>query len=397
MAGVVFQQVAECRVVHVCAVSWRISFVQNEIEVNRSHHAATPPGMACARFPLLEEVVAMSTESRARRIFRPEFRFGLGGVPFGNEFSKVTDDEAQSALAAAWSVGVRYFDMAPWYGLGLAERRFGHFLHTQRRSDFLVSTKVGKLLKASKGNRHEKYFPLSDSPNDVVFDYSAGGVRRSIEDSLQRLGLDSIDVVFVHDISPDFPYFPGSWEEQFAAAEKGAFPELTRMREEGIIQAWGIGVNCPEPILRVLDAADPDVCLCASQYSLIDHAKTVERLFPAVRKRGVGLVIGSALNAGFISGSGRYNYGPRNHEIPRTHTEKRRRLREIADAHGVDLRTAALQFSAAPDVAVALVVGARDRRQIVEDYASMQMKIPAGFWRELKAQGLIEEAAAVPG
>jgi D-threo-aldose 1-dehydrogenase len=157
------------------------------------------------------------------------------------------------------------------------------------------------LFKASKNNRRAEIYPLSDSPNDIVFDYTAGGVRRSIEDSLQRLGVDSLDVAFVHDISPDFAYFPNGWEEQYEIARKGAFPALSRMPDEGIIRAWGIGVNTPQPILKVMDDADPDVCLCARQYSLIDHANAVNEIFPAVRKKDVSLVIGSSLNAGFIS------------------------------------------------------------------------------------------------
>jgi D-threo-aldose 1-dehydrogenase len=339
---------------------------------------------------------ARMATNRATQIFKPEFHFGLGGVPLGNEFNKVTDKDAAATYEAAWSAGVRYFDVAPWYGLGLSERRLGHFLHNKKRDDYVLSSKVGKLMKASKNNKHADIFPMSDSPNDVVYDYSADGVRRSIEDSLQRMGVDSLDVAFVHDISPDFPYFPTSWEDQFAIAERGAFPALSRMRDEGIIKAWGIGVNTPEPILRVLKVADPDVCLCASQYSLIDHANAVRQVFPAVRDRNVSLVIGSSLNAGFISGSPRYNYGPNSYKISPAHIEKRDRLRAVAAKHGVDLRTAALQFSATPDVVVALVVGASSEQQILEDYNSMQAKIPAEFWQELKAGGLIEQEAAMP-
>ena len=195
--------------------------------------------------------------NRAQQIYKQEFRFGLGGVSLGNEFNKHTDKDAEGTLEAAWEVGVRYFDVAPWYGFGLAERRFGHFLHNKKREDYLLSSKVGKLFKASKNNRHAEIYPLSDSPNDIVFDYTADGVRRSIEDSLQRLGVDSLDVAFVHDISPDFAYFPNGWEEQYEIARKGAFPALSKMRDEGIIRAWGIGVNTPLPILKVMDDADP--------------------------------------------------------------------------------------------------------------------------------------------
>jgi D-threo-aldose 1-dehydrogenase len=334
--------------------------------------------------------------NKAQEIFKPQFRFGLGGVSLGNEFNKHTDKEADATLEAAWEVGVRYFDVAPWYGFGLAERRFGRLLHGKKRSEYLLSSKVGKLFKASKNNRHAEIYPLSDSPNDIVYDYTADGVRRSIEDSLQRLGVDSLDVAFVHDISPDFAFFPNGWEEQYEISRKGAFPALSKMRDEGIIRAWGIGVNTPLPILKVMEDADPDVCLCARQYSLVDHASAVVELFPAVRKKGISLVIGSSLNAGFISGSPRYNYGKENFKIPAKVIEKRARLQKVADRHGVDLRTAALQFSAAADVAVALVVGARSDQQIIEDWNSLQTKIPVEFWNDLRGQGLIEPGAAVP-
>jgi D-threo-aldose 1-dehydrogenase len=328
--------------------------------------------------------------------YKPPFNFGLGGVPLGNEFAVVTDKDAYAILEAAWSAGIRYYDVSPWYGLGLAERRYGSFLHNKKRSEYVISSKVGKLLKASKTAKNRELFPFSPSPNDVIFDYTASGVRRSIEDSLQRLGIDSLDIVFVHDISSDNKLLPTSWQEQFDIAKKGAFPEMTRMREEGLIKGWGIGVNTPEPILRVLSEADPDVCLMASQYSLIDHKNALDQLFPAVRKKNASLVVGSSLNAGFISGSPRYNYGKDSYKIPTEFLDKRKKLREVAANHGVDLRTAALQFSASPDVAAALIVGASSEQQILADYTSMQTKIPSEFWTELKAEKLIEQNARTP-
>jgi D-threo-aldose 1-dehydrogenase len=328
--------------------------------------------------------------------YKPPFNFGLGGVPLGNEFAVVTDKDAYAILEAAWTAGIRYYDVSPWYGLGLAERRYGSFLHNKKRSEYVISSKVGKLLKASKTAKNRELFPFSPSPNDVIFDYTASGVRRSIEDSLQRLGIDSLDIVFVHDISSDNKLLPTNWQEPFDIAKKGAFPELTRMREEGLIKGWGIGVNTPEPILRVLNEADPDVCLMASQYSLIDHKNALDQLFPAVRKKNASLVVGSSLNAGFISGSPRYNYGKDSYKIPTEFLDKRKKLREAAANHGVDLRTAALQFSASPDVAAALIVGASSEQQILADYTSMQTRIPSGFWTELKAEKLIEQNAPTP-
>jgi D-threo-aldose 1-dehydrogenase len=157
-----------------------------------------------------------------------------------------------------------------------------------------------------------------------------------------------------------------------------------------------MGVNCPEPIIRCLDAADPDVCLLASQYSLADHKHALDHVFPRARSAGISFVIGSSLNAGFLAGKPRYNYGADNYRIPEDKLEKRKALQRVADRHGVDLRTAALQFSAAPDVAAALIVGAASPAQVLANVAAMKAKIPPNFWQELKSAGLIEEAAPVP-
>jgi D-threo-aldose 1-dehydrogenase len=258
---------------------------------------------------------------------------------------------------------------------------------------YIVSSKIGKLLKASKKAIQSNLFPFAGSPNRVEFDYSAAGVRRSVEDSLQRLGIDSLDIVFVHDLSPDNKWLDGKWLEHFEISKQGAFPALTRMREEGLIKGWGLGVNTPEPILATMEVADPDIFLMASQYSLIDHEYALKHIFPEVGKRNISLVMGSALNAGFISGSNRYGYG--GHEIPAEFISKRNQLEAIAKAHDVDLRTAALQFAAMPDVAAAVISGARTALQITDDVESMKVKIPAKFWEELKSKKLISEEAPI--
>jgi D-threo-aldose 1-dehydrogenase len=329
--------------------------------------------------------------------YRPPHDFGLGGVAIGNEFEFTTDEQAEATLAAAWDAGVRYFDVSPWYGLGLAERRFGRFLARKPRDEFVISSKVGKLLRASRQNDAKKYFPFTTSPNTPHFDYSADGVMRSIEDSLQRLGLDRLDIVFVHDLSPDNGFLPEDWETLWPVAEKGAFPALSRLRDEGVIDAWGMGVNCPQPILRCLDQADSDVHLLASQYSLVDHANAVENVFPKAREKGVSFVMGSSLNAGFLGGEPRYNYGEGNTLIPEGKSEKLTQLRAVAVRYSVDLVAAALQFSAAPDVASALIVGTAKPDQILADHAALRAKIPSEFWSELRAEGLIHSDAAIPG
>ena len=326
----------------------------------------------------------------------PRKAFGLGGVPFGNEFAYLTDEVAYATIEAAWNAGVRYYDTSPWYGLGLAERRLGTFLHKQVRDEYVLSSKVGKLLSASRNNDAREYFPFTPSPNNLRYDYSADGVKRSIEDSLQRLGVDALDVAFVHDLSPDNPWLPGPWEEQFEIARHGAFPALSRMRDEGVIKAWGLGVNSPEPILKLMDVADANICLLARQYSLIDHANALHQVFPKARERKMSFVVGSSLNAGFISGSARFNYGKDNYKIPPDAIEKRARMRAVADRHGVDLRTAALRFSIAPDVAVALVVGCSNLQQVLADYTSLETNVPQAFWSDLRSECLIEKDAAVP-
>jgi D-threo-aldose 1-dehydrogenase len=346
----------------------------------------------------LPAAIPVNSSGTAERTthYVPPIKFGLGGVTLGNEFEMVTDESAFGTLDAAWSAGVRYYDVAPWYGLGLAERRFGYYLHNKNRNEYVISSKVGKLLKASRQNDATSNFPFSPSPNNVVFDYTADGVRRSVEDSLQRLGISDLDLVFVHDLSSDNQLLPTPWEQQFEIALQGAFPTLARMKEERIIKGWGIGVNTPEPILRLMQEADPDVCLLASQYSLIDHANALNNIFPVARQQKVKFVIGSSLNAGFISGSSRYNYGKNSWNIPRKCIEKREKLRAVAAQYGVDLRTAALHFSAAPDVAAALIVGARSEEQVLANVTSMQATIPPDFWAELKRQKLIEQNAPTP-
>lgn len=328
--------------------------------------------------------------------YRPPHDFGLGGVAIGNEFQFATDEQAEATLSAAWDAGIRYFDVSPWYGLGLAERRFGRFLARKPRSEFVISSKVGKLMRAGRENESRKYFPFTTSPNTPHFDYTADGVRRSVEDSLQRMGLDRLDIVFVHDLSPDNTFLPADWETLWPDAERGAFPALTRMREEGLIDGWGMGVNSPEPILRCLEVADSDIHLLASQYSLIDHANAVEQVLPAAREHGVTFVVGSALNAGFIGGEPHYNYGADNTLIPDEKREALAKLKAVARRHGVDLVAAALQFSLAPDVVSALIVGAARPEHILADHAALHAKIPAAFWDELRSEGVLHPGAALP-
>ena len=323
-------------------------------------------------------------------------KLGLGGVAIGNGFKVLSDKEAEQTLEAAWDSGIRYYDTSPWYGLGLSERRFGHFLHNKKRDDYILSTKVGRVLTAT--DKIPETMWNDPSPFDYKYDYSAEAVRRSIEDSLQRMGVSRIDYVFIHDLSPDHndEYKDGTtWLDHFEVARKGAMPELTKMREEGLIKGWGLGVNTIEPIIKTLEEtdADPDIFLSAIQYSMVDHKKSLDELFPAIEKHPVGLIAAAPFNAGLLSGKDRYNYSG---DMPKEKTDRLNRMKEIAKKHKVDLSTASLQFSYAPEIVNTVLAGASKPEQVKENAKAFEIKIPSEFWQDLKKENLIDERAAVP-
>ncbi len=324
-------------------------------------------------------------------------KMGLGGVAIGNGFKVLSDKESQKTLEAAWDAGIRYYDTSPWYGLGLSERRFGHFLHNKKKDDYVLSTKVGRILTAT--NKVPDTMWINPSPFDYKYDYSAEAVRRSIEDSLQRLGIESIDYVFIHDLSPDHneEYKDGKdWLDHFEVARKGAMPELTKMREEGLIKGWGLGVNTIEPIVKTLEEtdADPDIFLSAIQYSLVHHKDSLDKLFPVIDKHGVDLIVAAPFNSGLLSGRQRYNYSE---DMPDETIQKLNKIKDIAGKHKVDLSTASLQFSQAPKIVNTVLAGASKPEQVMENAKALDVKIPAEFWKELKKENLIDERAEVPG
>ena len=323
-----------------------------------------------------------------------EHKFGLGGVAIGNGFKQISDAEAEKTLEGAWEAGVRYYDTSPWYGLGLSERRFGHFLHNKKREDYVLSTKVGRVLKATKKVPETMW--NNPAPFDYKYDYSAEAVRRSVEDSLQRLGVESIDYAFIHDLSPDHndEYEEGTtWEDHFEVAKKGAMPELEKMKEEGLIKAWGLGVNTIEPILITLEVAKPDVFLSAIQYSLVHHKEALERLLPAIEKSEARLINAAPFNAGLLAGQKRYNYDGK---MPDDISDRYKKILKIAEKHKVNLVAASLQFSLAPKAAGTVLAGASKPEQVQENIKALEEKIPVEFWEELKQQNLIEQKAEVP-
>jgi len=321
-------------------------------------------------------------------------KIGAGGVALGNGFHENTNQQIQETLAAFWDAGVRYYDTSPFYGFGLSERRLGHFLFEKERKDFVISTKIGRLFEADRNYKKDpKSLWYGDLNFKFKYDYTASGVRRSVEDSLLRLGLSSIDYVFVHDLSADNADFGPKWVDQFAIAQKGAFPELTKMREEGLIKGWGMGVNTPEPILKSMQVADPDLMLVAIQYSLLDHEHALNELFPAMEKKGVKAVIGGPLNSGLLGGKPRYNYST---DIPAEMQSKKDKIAAIAQKHGVSLVTLALQFSAAHPVVSSVIPGASTAAQAKENAAALTRPVPPALWKELVANQLISAKAPLP-
>ncbi|WP_286857726.1 MULTISPECIES: aldo/keto reductase [Sphingobacterium] len=342
---------------------------------------------------LKEHKMATPQNLTEKKRFRPADKAGFGGVALGNGFQHNTDLECLQAVEAAWNSGIRLFDTSPWYGLGISERRMGLFLKDQPRDSFTLSTKVGRLMEPKEDFTMEQILWKGKLNFGYTYDYSAAGVRRSVEDSLQRLGLSSIDVVFIHDLSPDNGDMKDSYARYFEEAAKGAMPELTKMRAEGIIKGWGLGVNTIEPILQTLDVADPDIFLSACQYSLIKHDDDLNKVFPKVAERDISIVVGAPLCAGFLSGKDRYLYDGK---FPAGVKEKLNALERVAENHAVDLRTAALQFAAAPNEVSGVIPGAHTAEQAVQNALSFKAKIPAGFWEELKYEKLIAENAPVP-
>jgi len=320
--------------------------------------------------------------------YRPPGPLGFGGAPLGNMFVPVDDETARGALIAAWETGIRTFDTAPHYGSGLSEHRFGEVLRQFERDDFALSTKVGRLLIPDESRPENPPFKNA-LPFRVHYDYSADGTRRSLEHSLQRLGLARVDIVFIHDVAED--HHGSRWTELFDTAMKGAAAALTRLREEGVIRAWGLGVNLVEPCMRALDEADPDIFLLAGRYSLIDFGDVAE-FFPACQERGVSIVVGGPYNSGLLAGGETFEY----QKAPPDKVAARDRIAAVAKEFGVDIRAAALQFCAAHPVVSAVIPGAKSAEKVRQNAELMRRTIPPQFWHALKEQGLLPEGAFTP-
>jgi D-threo-aldose 1-dehydrogenase len=322
-------------------------------------------------------------------------RLGFGGASIGGLFRAVGDAEAVATVRHAWSLGVRYFDTAPLYGYGSSERRMGTALADRPRDDVVLSTKVGRLVRERSAippgadidrqaldGREDAYY-VHPQATRIVFDYSADGVRRSLEESLERLGLERIDIALIHD--PD-----DHWRE----AIDDAWPTLERLRSEGVIRAVGAGMNQSAMLTRFVRETSMDVVLVANRYTLL-HQGALADLLPACQERGVAVLVGGVMNTGVLADprpGARFDYAPASPEV----IERARRIGETCERHAVPLRAAAIQFPLAHPAVTSLVAGVRSVAHLDEYPALLGHPIPADLWSELRASGLIAPDAPVP-
>lgn len=319
----------------------------------------------------------------------PHGPLGMGTAPLGNLITEVAQADASACLRAAWTAGVRHFDTAPHYGAGLAEHRLGDMLRGRARDEYTLSTKVGRLLHAADGVPALSENFRNALPFMRSIDYSAAGTIRSLEDSQQRMGLTRFDIVYIHDCSED--WHGPAWRERFAEAMAGAALVLDAMRDRGDIRAWGMGLNMVEPALACLEAARPDIFLIAGRYTLIDHT-ALGGLFPACAARGVKVVLGGPYNSGLLAGGTTFNYAPAEAAV----VARAQAVGAVCARHGVDIRAAALQFCAAHPVVAAVIPGPRTATEVEQNAALMAAEIPGALWADLRAAGLLPDAAPTP-
>ncbi len=319
---------------------------------------------------------------------------GLGSAPLGNMFARVSEEDAHGALQGAWDAGCRIFDTAPFYGYGIAERRVGDFLRSKPRDEFLLSTKVGRLLVPRCGCEPTDTFFHSDLPFNPVFDYSRDAALRSHEDSLQRLGLDRIDILLIHDTG--VAEHGERQPQAFAEAMQGAAQALIQLREEKAVGAIGMGMNEWEVCEAALEKVDFDTFLLAGRYTLLEQ-KSLASFLPLCSERGVRIMVGGAFNSGLLvapdPAQATYNYAP----APPDLAERAVQLREVCSRHGSELPAAALQFPLAHEAVAAVMVGSRRKDESDKAARWMEADLPTALWEDLRAEGLIDAAAPVPG
>jgi len=321
----------------------------------------------------------METKSLGRSPVRIT-RLGFGGGPLGGLFEPVADDAAAGALVAAWEGGIRYFDTAPHYGIGHSERRFGAFLRGQPRSTFTLSTKVGRyLVEQDPAGRTDEAFQVPATHRRVV-DFSRDGVRRSLEDSLSRMGVDRVDVLYLHDAEP-----------HFEAALHHGYPALAELRAEGVVGAIGAGMGDATLLTRLVEEADVDVVMLAGRYTLLDQS-ALDDLLPACVDRGVSVVAAAVFNSGVLAQSrppvgATFEYETATTEV----LERANRIADVCARHDVTLPQAAMAFPLTHPAVSGIVVGVRSAQEVRENVDLFNAGVPDQLWRDLREERLLDD------
>ncbi|MBH0097823.1 aldo/keto reductase [Salinibacterium sp. NSLL150] len=320
----------------------------------------------------------MKTRSTQRGLELTEI--GLGAAQLGNLYRETTDAEVEEGVAAAWDAGVRYFDTAPHYGLGLSERRLGEQLRTHPRDEYVISSKVGKLLVPNPGgeDRMDDEGFAVPAVTKRQWDFSRDGILRSVEESLARTGLDHFDVLYMHD--PD---------DHFEQASTEGIAALIELREQGVVKAVGAGMNAAAPLAELIRRADVDLVMCAGRFTLIDDDALAD-LMPLALERNVGIVVAGVYNSGLLgrnrpSPDATFDYGP----VPPAVLERANRVADVCEAHGVTLPEAAIAYVLRHPAVVSVVVGARGGDQVRSNIERYAATMPDGLWSDLEAAGLI--------
>lgn len=311
---------------------------------------------------------------------------GLGGAPLGGNFADLGYAQAEELIQAAKNIGIGYFDTAPWYGFGRSERVMGDVL---RGSEYILSDKVGRLLAPGPVKNPADFGMVDPLPFNVVYDYSYDGIMRAYEDNLQRLGLDRIDILLVHDIG-EFQHGQDH-VKHFKSLESGGYRAMDELRTAGLIKAIGLGVNENKVCMDALAIGDWDVFLLAGRYTLLEQT-AVDKLFPACRKAGTSIICGGPFNSGVLVGRDTWNYA----KAPKEVIDKARALGVVADEFGIPLPAAALQFPLGDEIVCSVIPGPRDKGELEQIITWFKTPIPKEFWSTLKEKKLMEPSATVP-
>ena len=311
---------------------------------------------------------------------------GLGGAPLGGNFVDLGYAQAEELIQAAKNIGIGYFDTAPWYGFGRSERVMGDVL---RGSEYILSDKVGRLLAPGPVKNPADFGMVDPLPFNVVYDYSYDGIMRAYEDNLQRLGLDRIDILLVHDIG-EFQHGQDH-VKHFKNLESGGYRAMDELRTAGLIKAIGLGVNENKVCMDALAIGDWDVFLLAGRYTLLEQT-AIDTLFPACRKAGTSIICGGPFNSGVLVGRDSWNYA----KAPKDVIDKARALGVVADEFGIPLPAAALQFPLGDEIVSSVIPGPRDKGELEQIVTWFKTPIPKEFWSTLKEKKLMEPSATVP-